>query len=324
MSGEVDFDEEGNIIENPSGMVDEDPNGNLDHPDPEDPLDDEDELEGGPEDSGPQTFPESEDDDERKAIRERRREERKNRKIAQREREESLRRELAARDAQLSELRTRLDSIDRRNTGSELAQVQNAKKEAAGAYNYFKDQIRIASEANNGAAVADATEKMIQTRDRFNHLDQIEKAITQRQAAPQPLDPRLVNHAQEWMKKNSWYDPQGRDTDSDIVMRLDSRLSAEGWDPTTQEYWKELSSRVEKYLPHRANRGKMGNTKPRSVVTGSGRDAAGSESGAKGTYRLSADRVQAMKDAGIWDDPKARADMIKRYRDQDKKQSNQG
>ena len=199
----------------------------------------------------------AEGEDEREAIRERRRQERKHRKEAQREREDTLRRELASRDAIINELRSKVEVIERRNTGSEVAQLENGKKQAAQAYNFFKDQIRVAGEAGNHAAVADATEKMIQAQRRFDELSRVEQVFKQRQSAPQPLDPRLANHAQAWMERNSWYDPSGQDQDSEIAMRIDHRLAQEGWDPTTKEYWDELSARVKKYLPHRVNSGKI-------------------------------------------------------------------
>lgn len=262
------------------------------------------------------------DDDEREAIRARRREERRHRKQAQKEREDTLRRELAARDAIINEMRQRLDVVERRGTGSELAQLDNAKKQAAQAYNFFKDQIRVATEANNGAAVADATEKMILAQRKIDELTQYEKAYKQKQSAPQPLDPRLANHAQDWMAKNSWYDPSARDQDSRVTLMLDQSLAQEGWDPTTPEYWKELDSRVKKYLPHRANQGKMTSTKPKSVVAGAGRESTSSSTKASNTYRLSAERVSALKEAGLWDDPKKRAEAIKRFREYDKQ--NQG
>lgn len=260
-------------------------------------------------------------DEEREAIRERRRKERHHRKQAAREREDTLRRELAARDAIINEMRGKLDVIERRNTGSEMAQLDNSKKQAFQAYNFFKDQIRIGTEAGNGAAVADATEKMLQAQRRLDELTRVEKAFQSRQAAPQPLDPRLVNHAQRWMERNKWYDPTAKDQDSRIAMTLDQQMANEGWDPTTQQYWEELDNRVKKYLPHRSSSGKISSNKPRSVVSGSGREGS-SSAGSSQSYKLSAERVQALKDAGIWDDPKQRAEAIKRFREYDK--SNQG
>lgn len=263
-------------------------------------------------------------EDEREAIRQRRREERRNRKEAQRERENSLRRELASRDAVINELRSKVDVIERRNNGSELAALDNAKRNTVQAYNYFKNQIQVATEAGNGAAVAEATEKLMQAQRRFDEIQAYEKALKSQQSAPSTLDPRLVENAQAWMKRNPWYNAQGSDTDSVITTTLDRQLQAEGWDPTQPSYFEELDSRLKKYLPHRASRGKISTTKPRSVVTGSSREASTASTKGSQTYRLSADRVQALKEAGIWDDPKARAEAIKRYRDYDKQQSNQG
>lgn len=268
---------------------------------------------GGDDDSGEDA---GGTDDEREAIRERRRQERRHRKAAQREREETLRRELQARDSVINELRGKVEAIERRGNSSELAQLDTAKKQTAQAYNYFKDQIRVATEAGNGAAVADATEKMLQAQRRFDELQAYEKAYRQRSATPSPLDPRLVNQAQDWMTRNRWFDPAGQDQDSRIALTLDQQLDQEGWDPTTPQYWQELDSRVKKYLPHRANSGKISGTKPRSTVSGSGRDA-GPRTSDK-SYRLSAERVKALKDAGIWDDPKQRAEAVKRFREYDK------
>lgn len=262
---------------------------------------------------------EAEGEDEREAIRERRRQERKHRKEAQREREDTLRRELASRDAIINELRSKVDVIERRNSGSELAQIENGKREAVKAYGFFKDQIRIAGEAGNHAAVADATEKMIQAQRKHDELTRVEQVFKQRQAQPQPLDPRLKNLADEWMNRNKWYDPGAQDQDSEIAMRIDQRLAQEGWDPTTKEYWNELDSRIKKYLPHRMNGSKMESTKPKSTVSGSGRESS-TVASSKGTYKLSAERVSALKEAGLWDDPKKRAEAIKRFRDYDKQQ----
>ena len=262
-------------------------------------------------------------DPEREAIRARRREERKNRKQQQREREDSFRRELSARDAIISEMRTKLDAIERRNSGAEVAQIATAKKQAEQAYSFFKDQIKVASETGNHAAVADATENMMKSQRRIDEITHIERAITQRQAQPQALDPRLLNNAAEWMKRNTWYDASRPDQDSMITMTLDQQLAREGWDPTTKEYWAELDARIKKYLPHRANRAKVASVRPKSVIAGSGQGTSGGTSNA-GSYKLSAERVQALREAGLWDDPKQRTEAIKRFRDYDKQHANKG
>jgi hypothetical protein len=52
--------------------------------------------------------------------------------------------------------------------------------------------------------------------------------------------------------------------------------------------------------------------RPRNFQTGSGREHASSSDG-RNTITLSPEKVRAMKDAGMWDDPVKRAKMIKRY-----------
>jgi len=214
-------------------------------------------------------------------------------------------------------MRAKLDAIERRNSGSELAQLDQAKKQVSQAYNYFKDQIALASEAGNHKLVAESTDKMLQAQRKFDEITNVEKAFRQNQASPAPLDPRLVANAKDWMTRNNWFDPNGKDADSRITQTLDNQLSEEGWDPTTPQYWQELESRVKKYLPHRVKGTKMSPERPKSTVAGSGREAS-SNANSTGTFKLSAERVQALKDAGIWDDPKQRAAMIKSYREFDK------
>lgn len=259
------------------------------------------------------------EDDDREAIRERRRQERQDRKQRAREREERLRQELSIRDSQLAEMRQRLDLIERRNTGGDIARLQEAKVKLNQAYNYYKDQIRTGTEAQNGAAVAEATEKLSQVREKLVQVEQYERAIKSQSQAPQPMDPQVQNNARKWTQEHPWYDPTGTDSDSRIVLTIDQTLAEEGFDPRSQDYWNELSKRVKKYLPHRASRDNI-TRKPRSVVTGSGRDSPPG----KKVFRLSSERVKAIKDMGIWDDPVARNKMIKQYQEYDRTHGDEG
>jgi hypothetical protein len=118
------------------------------------------------------------------------------------------------------------------------------------------------------------------------------------------------------MERNSWYKPDGKDIDSRIAKQVDETLTAEGWDPNTKDYWEELDNRLQRYVSHRynANTDESPNqrSKPRGIVTGSGRESA-SRAGGKNTFTLSPEQVRAMKDAGFWDDSEKRNKMIKRY-----------
>lgn len=274
-------------------------------------------------------------EEEREEIRARRRKERQDRKLRQREREDELRSQLAARDSQLAELQERMAVIERKGNQSELAQLDAAIRQAVNNTQHYKDIVAAAVARQDGPGMAEAMDRMQKSQRRAEELANVRTAYSQQQQAPAALDPGMVNHAQKWMAENTWYDPQGRDADSRVLLAVDTALAQEGFNPRTAAYWDELSTRAAKYLPHRvgsparaksgyngADSSASGRPNGRSVVTGSGRDSsAGSASGStESGYRLSAERVAALKEAGMWDDPKTRAEMIKTYREHDAKQ----
>lgn len=289
--------------------------------DPEDPDAAASDAEGGAADDS--------EDAELAAKREARRQERQERKQRQREKEERVQRELAQAKEQNRQLAKRLENLERRNSGAEVAQIDTVLKQAEGAVAFFKDQIADAASKNDGQRIAEATEKMIQARERVKQLTNVKQAHERQQSAPAPLDENMVTLANDFMAKHKWYKPDGQDNDSVLMRTIDNMVAGEGWDPTTREYWQELDSRVKKYLPHRAKGAKVsGNDqgeseaqpkgKPKSVVSGSGSGSAGSSGAGKTTFKLSAQRVQAIKDAGMWDDAAQRNKMIRNYMAYDK------
>lgn len=258
--------------------------------------------------------------EEAEARRERNRQRRAQNKASRKEYVESLKRELAARDEMINELSTRVASVEQHSIGNQAAQLDNAIQESANLYNHFKEINRKAIELADGATAVDAQEKMFAAQNRYNMLQNAKKNMGRQTNQPKPLDPRMVNNAQAWIERNRWYDPSGSDADSDMVMKIDARLVQEGWNPTTQEYWDELDSRVKKYLPHKTVSGynRPSNnqaSKPRVPVSGSSSESA---TPSKGAYRLSAERVKALRDAGIYDDPVKRAEAIRRYQEYDR------
>lgn len=266
--------------------------------------------------------------EERTAIQERRRQERKDRKQRAQERESGLRRDLQSERDARSALEQRISLMERKTTGTELAQLDGAIGEAEAAVNIYKKNITEATNRSDGAAVADATEKMVMARERAGELKRVRESFTKQQQSQaqggtrQSPPPELVAHASAWMSKHSWYDPNGKDTDSKIAIAIDQGMASEGRDPRSADYWTELDNRIKQYLPHRAG-GKTttlpgtATRKPgKSVVTGSSRETAAT--GGR-EFTLSADRVKALKDAGMWDDTKARASMIKDFMEYDRK-----
>jgi len=256
------------------------------------------------------------DDAEREEIRERRRAERKNKNQRHREKLEALERNLQQLQAQNQALQAQVGTIQDSNVGAQLAQVDQAIQQAHNAAEHFKNIISQATARGDGKTVADATEYMIASRNRANELTQFKTNATRAINAPKPLNPQMVNKSQQFLGKNQWYGgPSSADPDSKVLTALDNSLTAEGWDSTDDSYWNELDKRAQKYLPHRYS----STTRPRNTVTGA---SASSASGDRGeVFKLSPDRVAAIKAAGMWDDPDQRKQMINTYRKFDKSNS---
>ena len=265
----------------------------------------------------------AETDEERETIRARRRQERHDRKAAAKEREESLRREIASRDHIINDIQGRLNAMERKGQGADVAQIDSAIKQSADAYNYYKEQIAVAARNQDGVTLADATEKMIVSQRRYEDLTKMKNTVAQQATKPAPLDPRVASLAKNWLERNKWYNPTSADEDSLIAGDIDKRMSQSGWNPGTPQYWDELDSRLKKYLPHRYKAGynkNNGSSAPtRSPVAGSGGPSAPSTNGS--SFKLSAERVEALKASGNWEDPAKREKMIQYYKNFDKQRT---
>ena len=258
-------------------------------------------------------------DPDREQIRAARREERKLKKQIHREKTKESSHLINNLRTQNQQLAERLAHLEKRTSGAELARVDKAIDDTEVQIEYAKMKMREAVANQDGDAVVKAQELMYESQRKVESLKSIkDQATRQMSQPPNPTmnvpDPSVQRKAAAWMERNKWYDPQAKDMDSEIAQRLDKKLTDEGYDPSTQEYWEELDDRVAKYLPHRMESDmgkKKDKPKYRSIQTSSGRESASSSGGVD--FRLSADRVQAIKDMGAWDNPDQRAKMIKSY-----------
>ena len=214
------------------------------------------------------------------------------------------------------ELMERLSVVERKTHSADLARIDKAIEDQELRLQYAKMKIAEAATAADGNAMTDAQEMMYEARRQIESLSSLKKtAVQPNQNQGNVPDPRLQRLAANWMERNDWYDPNGRDTDSKIAKQIDEALSAEGWNPTDADYWNELDNRLHKYLPHKYNDStdvRSSTKRPRSVVTSSGRESVNGSTN-RNTFVLKPEQVRAMKDAGFWDDPDKRSKMIKRY-----------
>ena len=300
----------------------------------------EEEPEGAPADDGEQEGEhedtrlaadddEGADDDEDKKAK--RRAENKSRRQRQKEARERSDRELnflRNRNAELEQRFSRFEQeTDARIAGSEIANVDQAINKARADLQLANTVIKQAVDQNDGANLAEALDHRDTIRDNLRDLSEAKNYLSTNRrsggdAIQQQLDPRHVAHAQQFMMDNDWWDPAGRDQDSVKVLEIDRSLVMEGFDPTQKDYWDELRTRTEEAIPSRfdsrsgdrgGDNGKGQRNRGPSFRTG-GRERPLK----KNEVYISAERKEAMIEAGVWDDPVLRNKYLKSYSDYDK------
>jgi len=260
---------------------------------------------------------EGETAEEREAIREARREERKLKKELKKQRDISAKNKIQALERRNAELAERLAKVENTAASYQFAQLDKAIEDEATRVEYAKMKMVQAAQANDVAAQMDYLEQLTDAKQRLNQAQhykkqQVEQAKTPKQNVPDELNQEVQQNATKWLKKNSWYDPQARDTDSRIAKVIDQELVADGWDPSDPEYWDELDSRLSSRLPHRYT-SKGGEKKARNAGPTASSRVANTTSSKPGMITLSRERVSAIKDAGAWDDIEKRNKMIRAY-----------
>ena len=257
---------------------------------------------------------------EREAIRERRRQEKQERK--------DRRGKAISRDKlELDFLRKRNDDLERRFTVHEQrfqqidmgqidARINKAKNDAELA----ERVIAKAVDSGNGTDVTQAMRYRDQAMMTMNQL----LAAKQETNRPQPNMPKVddltMHYAKEFIQDNPWYDAQGRDESSAIVLAIDQSLAKEGLNPQTEEYWDELRSRAARRLPEKFGNSKSSQRSDRQPrggpAVGSGREHAPATT--RNEVYINPDRKQALIDAGVWDDPTLRMRYVKKYAEYDR------
>jgi hypothetical protein len=263
-----------------------------------------------------------ETDDERAKIREARREERRLKKELAKQREASSKHKISALEKRNEDLARRLAAVENTAASYQFAQIDKALEDEATRVEYAKMKMLQAAQSNDAAGQIEYLEQLTEAKQRLQQVQhykkqQLEAAKSPKQNVPSEMSNEVQQNATRWLKKNSWFDPQARDTDSRIAKVVDQELAADGWDPTDSEYWEELDSRLASRLPHRYT-SKGGNNKRSSAGPTASSRVANTTSGKPGTITLSRERVQAIKDAGAWDDVEKRNKMIRAYASYDR------
>lgn len=171
----------------------------------------------------------------------------------------------------------RFDQIDTQRLEARIADVDREIADAASRRAEAARRLQDAMTASDGAAFAEAMQarddaviaftqatarKQILAAGGPQVLDQARTAMRQgAQAPPQqqryqaaPVPRQQQRFTDDFLDQhNEWYDsrPQTRDPDTQIARLIDSQVAADGFNPSTQDYWDELNDRLRERLPHR-------------------------------------------------------------------------
>lgn len=244
------------------------------------------------------------------AIREARRNRRKAKKEYIKRTNEEKDQRLQALQRQNEELMRRLSQVERKTVESDLHRLDKMMEDEELKARYWETKRKDAFTSRDADAFSKAEEALAQAKQRLQQMHAAKQKFSQE--SQDQGDPRVLRRVKDWMERNDWYDPEGRDEDSQIAKVIDKKLTDEGLDPASEDYWEEFDARLQKRLPHLYTQQRdRSERRPRSVVTGSARESYGG--GGTVNLRLEPEQVRAMKEAGFWEDKVKRAKMIKRY-----------
>ena len=265
----------------------------------------------------------SADDTDDEVVNQRNRERRRNRREMQRrarERKDAQLDELLQQNAQLAQ---RLAQIEAGHLTSTAATIESQYSAAQADIARAEAILAAAVEAGNGADTTEALRVRDAARDRANALREqygrIQQTFESHQQQTQVVRPsesedRKTQLGRAWIQANPWFKPDGSDEDSAITKVIDTQVLRDGYDPNTLEYWQELTRRVNERFEGPA---KQQAAAPRKQAPPTGTNREHVPATTRNEVYVTPARKQAMIDAGVWDDPVARARYLKSYRDYD-------
>lgn len=251
---------------------------------------------------------------------------RKKQKELRRRAKENADRELQFLRQQNDELMRRVQSVEGHAVGvnvsqldAQIAAVQNEIRQA-------EYVIGRAVEAGNGNDVTAAIRLRDEANARANQLFHAknEAENLRKQVSAPRTDPRVTSYASEWHKANPWYNPNGQDEQTLITKAVDNALALEGWNPSTEAYWHELTKRVakriggESVVNKKADKSDKGDKAKKRQAPPMGTDREHTPTSSRNEIFVSKDRKAAMVEAGVWDDPVRRNKLLKAYQAYDR------
>lgn len=279
--------------------------------------DDDDDEDDRPESDQREAQEEGDDGDEVNARQLRR----KRQKQRQKEIMKKTRDENAALLRELQEAKQRLAALETRNVQNDALTAEQRYNAALQQVQVAEIQLKEAFDTGDGEKAIKAQRLREQAMRVAYEADDLRKRLNnpQLQQNTPSLDSRTESYAQQWMRENPWFNPAGEDEDSIVARAIDEAWAREaqrqGISPASEQYWDELDARVKRRL------GKSEQPVDRQRRKGppvTGRGESGSRASTSEKFFLSAERKQALVQAGVWDDPEKRKQYIRRFQEYDR------
>lgn len=228
---------------------------------------------------------------------------------------------------QIEQLTRWKSEVDTRLSGINRAEVDKAFNDTAAAFTQAEKDHAAAFTEGDGAKATAAMRVMYDAQRRIEQLQnlktQLDKApVQQYEQNPNQPDPVIVNRAKSWAEKNTWYNANGKDIDSEIAKAISGVLANEGYDPKSDDFWDELDDRLAERLPEKyADKNDDEDeddvitrpvVKKRSSPPVGGNANRGDIKG-KITVSLPTAFIDTLKQNGYWDDLPKRNSLIARY-----------
>lgn len=240
-----------------------------------------------------------------------------------------LKSQLSSVEAQQTDAKAVLAKLVKAGDGEGVAEMTELQMQLRDQHRQITEQLRRAKGPKNGARAPDEDD---------NAGEEGNREPPRRTQAP---NPEIVRRAQEWAGKYAWANPRTGDPEEiHIIKAIDQNLHQAGWDPRSDDYWDELTSRVKRRLPHhfkktdangdgKGERRVNGDNGGRRPAQGGPRMAPASQAGGasrplgKNEVRVTPARKAAMQAAGKWDDPAKRKRMLAEYARYDRENTEQ-
>jgi len=221
---------------------------------------------------------------------------------------------------ELAEAKERLAALESRNVQTDAQTADYRYNQALSSVQHAEMQLKEAFETGDGDKAIRAQRLREQSISAAHEAEQLKRRLTDptlREAGPS-LDARTERLAKEWMQDNSWFNPAGKDEDSVIARAVDEAWAEEarqkGINPSSEEYWDELDVRVKRRLDGASDRNRKKAPPP---VTGRGEYSPRAGTNREQFY-LSPERIKALKDANLYDDPETRKRYARTYAQYDR------